>query len=126
VEGILVSGDTDYCADPINNCWFSCTYLQDPPNCSGSACENATRINLEGLLDLIPRLIFVKQSYSGNETGEKTTPFDTIAEGADSLSSAGGDTLVISPGNYPETMTIDTPMTIYNGEFRTGSVKIGM
>ncbi|MCP3872743.1 MAG: trypsin-like peptidase domain-containing protein [Desulfobacteraceae bacterium] len=126
VEGILVRGDTDYCADTFNNCWYSCTYAQDPPSCPGIACEDVTRSHLTGILTRIPRVVFVKSGYSGLENGEKRQPFDTVNQGVSSISSNSGDALVIQPGNYQETITISTPMVIYNGEFKSGTVRIGM
>jgi hypothetical protein len=147
VEGIHVRGrqTNNFEADTKNNCWRSIVVLDNAANTNGG---DVTRITLPDLQVQIPRTVFVDSSYVGPDTGGSSTqpfnpccpispwllrdlggsrahPHRTLNEGLNDIRLAGGVALVLHPGQYPEKVTIHTPMRIYNGQPRSGVVRIG-
>lgn len=55
--------------------------------------------------------------------GSSVLPFGTVALGVAAVNPAGGDILMLRPGAFDETLTIDTPLTLRAP--RTGSAIIG-
>jgi hypothetical protein len=103
-----------------------------------------TRTTIRSFRDQIPRTVFVDSSYvrptaGGScdprfqnclgissallwDPGSRAQPYSTLNEG---LKFFEGVALVIHPGHYPEKITIHTPMRVYNGQPRSGVVRIG-
>lgn len=55
---------------------------------------------------------WVDFDFIGDEMGTETNPFDTLAEGLGFVMAGG--TVNIRPGTSPETLTIDTAVTLVN------------
>ena len=122
VEGILVRGNNDYVADTTNSCWRSNTVADNTANTDG---EDVTRTTIPNFQAQVPRTVFVDSSNTGPEGGSRTQPFNTLNEGLNSIQSDGGVALVLHPGQYQGKVTIHTSMRIYNGQVRSGAVRIG-
>ena len=71
----------------------------------------------------VPTEIWVDFNHVGIETGDESTPFNTVPEGVSRATSYAIDTVKIQPGATTETMTISTAiiLTAPNGTVRIGS-----
>lgn len=69
------------------------------------------------------RTVFVAGNGSSNGDGSSTNPLDRVANGVAAANAAGGDIVLLRPGSYGETLTIDKPVTLR--ATRSGSAVIG-
>jgi len=87
-------------------------------NGNGIADDQDNEIPDECEIDLTE--IFVLWDYDGCENGRWSFPFDTVGEGVARVTDHGN--VYIMAGNYPETLTINRPMTL---NAPSGTVVIG-
>ena len=67
-----------------------------------------------------PAIVYVDHRHIGQEVGTQDRPFNTVAEGVNTVRSGGE--VRIAGGSYPETMTINKALTLTS---QGGTVDIG-